>query len=295
MLKLGIIGEPLSHSLSPLLHTHVLQRMSLAGEYRAYEVPEAALAETLARFAREGGTGLNVTIPHKRAVMPLCTTLSREAQLVGAVNTLIYREGGWHGDNTDALGFRESLPGLIVDRLPGSQVLIIGAGGAARAVLAALISLKTAQVMLAVRSPEKALNILAEAERMKTAYQSPTELGLVAWEEAGHWENLDGVVNATPVGMAPDLDRSPLDWSELQSLSAGAWVYDLVYRPLHTRLLTDAMSLGLETIDGLGMLIRQGVASFERWSGYSVPEQITRELHPLLTDALLAQARPSAG
>ncbi len=295
MLKLGILGRPLGHSLSPRLHTYLLARMELAGEYRPYEVDEMALPDTLARLAVDGVLGLNVTIPHKRAVMTWCQSLSREAQLVGAVNTLTWQDGAWHGDNTDALGFKASLPGSITDRLPGSQVLVIGAGGAARAVLAALISMKTAQVWLAVRSPEKALAALADATDMKAAYDSPTELGLVAWDEAGHWENLDGVVNATPVGMWPEVEASPMGWDELQSLDAGAWVCDLVYRPLHTRLLTDALALGLTVCDGLGMLIGQGVASFERWTGLTVPAQVVSELHPLLSEALEQAPGPHPG
>ena len=275
MLKLGVLGHPLGHTLSPRLHQLFLEAAGLSGTFEVFDVRPEDLSSAMAKFRLDGVRGLSVTIPHKQAVMPFCDQITPRAERIGAVNTLTFEGDQLIGDNTDAEGFARNLPVAVLERLPESQVLMLGGGGAARAILSALIDSGTAQIVVAVRSPEKGMALVADAEGMKEAAASSTELGVAVLAELGDLEAFSGVVNTTPVGMFPQVEDSPLSWAQLQSLPAGAWVSDIVYRPLQTQLLQDAARAGVDGVPGLGMLIYQGVTAFERWSGTTVsPETI---------------------
>jgi shikimate dehydrogenase len=289
-LKLGIIGYPLKHTLSPLLHARLLQVMGLDGEYTPYEIHPDALPDTIEELAARGIRGLNVTIPHKVAVMPLLDWLSPEAQMIGAVNTVVFENSGEHkqGHNTDILGFVRSLPANVTERLPESNILVLGAGGSARAVLAGLIQLGVATITLAVRDPDKAIPLISDAEVMKQAYRSETAITILSLESLPALEGFQGVINTTPVGMWPDEQVGLLSRIQLKTLPAGAFVYDLIYRPLQTRLLADA--LGIQTFNGLDMLLYQGIAAFELWQDQPVPTDLLPAIRTHLAQALMHAA-----
>lgn len=287
-LKLGIIGQPLTHSLSPLLHAHLMRLLQLEGEYRKYELQPADLANALRTFAAQGVRGLNVTIPHKVTVMSQMDWLSPEAELAGAVNTIVFdpAENRRKGYNTDITGFMRSLPADAVDWLPESDLLILGAGGSARAVMTGLIQAQAASITFAVRNPGRAVSITSDGEVIKQAYASATHLKLVSLDSLPSLEAFQGIINTTPVGMYPNESQSPIGAIQLETLPAGSLVYDLIYRPVETQLLRDAKSLGLHTVNGLDMLIYQGICSFELWSGQDVPERFVEDLRQQLQHAL---------
>lgn len=282
-LKLGIIGQPLTHSLSPLLHAQLMHLMGLNGEYRKYELPAQRLEDSLQEFAKQGIRGLNVTIPHKVAVMPLMNSLNQEAELAGAVNTIVFEQDGTRkGYNTDIAGFTRSLPIHIIDRLPESNVLILGAGGSARAVVAGLIQLGAVSITLAVRDPQRAVALLSDAEVMKQTYGRATQVHTVSLYSLPSLESFQILINTTPVGMWPDDSKSPLTPILLETLPSGAIVYDLVYRPPQTMLLQQAAALGLRTVNGLDMLLYQGVCSFELWQDKRIPTAICTQVREQL-------------
>lgn len=279
MLKLGLTGYPVSHSLSPRLHKNALQVMGLAGEYRLYPVPPLpegaqALGE-LAQELRAGRLhGLNVTIPHKRAVLSLVDRLSATAQAVGAANTLFLQDGLLVGENTDAPGFLADLTDQTgwAGGLPGAGTclaLVLGAGGSARAVVYALVQAGW-QVRVAARRR-------AQAEELAAALGSFTQpgkivpLGMSRAELGWNHHDVALLVNATPVGMAPLTAASP--WPAGLSLPAAAFVYDLVYNPPATALTAAAKAAGLEAQTGLGMLVEQAALSLEIWTACPVPRQ----------------------
>ncbi|WP_373532616.1 shikimate dehydrogenase [Vampirovibrio sp.] len=303
-LKLGIIGHPLTHSLSPLLHANLLQLLGLAGEYRKYDCPPADLDALLPTLAHQQVRGLNVTIPHKVAVMKAMDWLSPEAALAGAVNTIVFSRSEKNPDaknpdlytlksyNTDITGFMRSLPAGVLHDLPQSDLLVLGAGGSARAVMTGLIQAKTASITFAVRDPLKAISITSDGEMVKQTYQSPTQLNLVSLDTLPCLSAFQGLINTTPVGMYPQEAQSPIPAHQLEALPLQAWVYDLIYRPIETRLLSLAKAQGLITANGLDMLIYQGICAFELWSEMNVPAHFTPALRQTLENALQLPSAP---
>lgn len=260
----GVLGYPVRHSLSPAMHNAAFQSLGLNGVYLAFEVPPNALPNAIAGMRGLHIQGLNLTIPHKQAVIPLLDGTTDAAQQVGAVNTLFWDDDQLIGDNTDAEGFLRALREAGVE--PASQtVLILGAGGAARAVAYALHR-QGCRLIIANRTPERAVSLSA-------AFQAtPVEMANDALRPL--LSQVDGVVNCTSLGMSPDTASSPpMDWDALPDT---AWACDLVYRPLHTRFLQAARARGLRTVDGLGMLIHQGALAFERWTGQPAPVAVMR-------------------
>ena len=253
----GVIGWPIAHSRSPRLHGHWLQRYGIAGSYVALPVMPEHLAEVLRAMPRMGFVGANVTIPHKESVLALADVVTDRAALIGAANTLIFRpDGKIHADNTDGYGFianiRQNAPGWIPDLGPAA---VIGAGGAARAVVASLLESGVTELRITNRTRVRAEQIKAEFGAKVVVYD---------WAQAGNMlEGAMTVVNATSMGMEgkPAL-RVPLD-----ALAPGTLVTDLVYTPLMTPFLLEAQSRGCEVVDGLGMLLHQGAPGFERWFG----------------------------
>ena len=253
----GVIGNPIGHSRSPLMHRHWLRRYGIRGDYVPLQVAESDLPDVIRALPRMGFVGANVTLPHKSAVMQLVDHLSDRAILVGAVNTLTFREDGTtFGDNTDGYGFmanvRAGAPGWDPKAGPA---LVLGAGGAARAIIVALADAGVPEILLTNRTRAKADALKAEfGQRIK----------VVDWVQAGNVvEDAAIVINTTSLGMTgqPDL-RVPLDGLQPQTI-----VTDIVYSPLRTALLQTAADMGCVTVDGLGMLLHQGVPGFERWFG----------------------------
>ena len=253
----GVIGHPIAHSKSPQLHGYWLRRYGIKGHYIPMDIGHADLKDALAALPKLGFVGLNVTIPHKETVLQLADIVTDRAALIGAANTLIFRKDGRiHADNTDGSGFMANLRQNAPHWVPANgPAVVFGAGGAARAVIAALIEVGVPEIRLANRTRPRAEAIRADFG---------AKLAVIDWVQAANMlEGAVTVINTTSLGMVgkPDF-RVPLD-----ALDKSALVSDLVYNPLQTQLLRDAKSLGCTTVDGLGMLLHQAAPGFERWFG----------------------------
>lgn len=253
----GVIGHPISHSKSPRLHGHWLKTYGINGHYIPMDVAPQDLAQVVRMLPKAGFVGVNITIPHKEAVMAVADQITDRATLIGAVNTLIFREDGRIlADNTDGYGFMENLRAGAPDWDPKSgPAVVFGAGGAARAVISALAEAGVPEVIVTNRTRVR-------ADKLKDDFGQ--RVTVADWVQAGNVvEDARLVVNTTSLGMIgkPEL-RVPLD-----GLRADAVVTDLVYAPLKTRLLAEAEEMGCTTVDGLGMLLHQAVPGFERWFG----------------------------
>ena len=253
----GVIGDPIAHSRSPQLHGHWLKRYGLAGHYIPLHVTTTTLKNTLEVLPKIGFVGLNVTIPHKEAVIDLADIVTDRAALMGAANTLIFRKDGKiHADNTDGYGFLENLKSNAPGWKPSNgPAAVFGAGGASRAVLASLLEAGVPKIFLTNRTKQR-------AEYLQKEFGSKIEV--IDWVKAGNvLEDSATVVNTTSLGMTGHSElRVPLD-----GLRPDAVVTDLVYSPIDTKLLRDAQDVGCTTVDGLGMLLHQAAPAFERWFG----------------------------
>ncbi|MEO0865322.1 MAG: shikimate dehydrogenase [Pseudomonadota bacterium] len=253
----GVIGSPIGHSKSPQIHKHWLKTLGLRGDYVPMEVSTADLRQVLQTLPKAGFVGVNITIPHKEAVLEIADLVTDRATLIGAANTLIFRKDGKiHADNTDGYGFIENLragaPGWAASAGPAA---VLGAGGAARAVVASLADAGVPEILLTNRT-----RVRAE----KLAQDFGSRVTVVDWVQAGNiMDEAALVVNTTSLGMIGKQElRVPLD-----GLRKGTVVTDLVYAPLQTNLLQQAEQRGCVTVDGLGMLLHQAVPAFERWFG----------------------------
>jgi len=253
----GVIGNPISQSKSPILFKHWLKMYGCPGHYIPMPVEEGNLEQVIRTLPKMGFIGCNVTIPHKIDVLKIADLATDRATLIGAANTLIFRKDGKiHADNTDGYGFIANLKQGAPDWAPAiGPAAVLGAGGAARAVIASLLDEGVQEIFLSNRTRPK-------AEELKFAFGN--KITVVDWVQAGNMlEDATTVVNTTSLGMQgmPEL-RVPLD-----GLRRGAVVTDLVYNPLKTRLLVEAEAAGCVIVDGLGMLLHQAVPGFERWFG----------------------------
>lgn len=253
----GVIGSPISHSKSPALHQHWLKTNGIQGFYIPMDVSRDNLADVIRTLPQMGFVGVNITIPHKEAVLEMADLVTDRAALIGAANTLIFRKDGIiHADNTDGYGFIENLRNGAPKWQPKSgPAVVFGAGGASRAVIASLIEVGAPEIRLSNRTRNRADILQKEFGAKVKVYD---------WVKAGNM--MDGaatVVNTTSLGMVgkPEF-RIPLD-----GLPSTAVVTDLVYAPLDTPFLTKAREKGCTTVDGLGMLLYQAVPAFERWFG----------------------------
>ena len=269
---LAVLGDPVRHSLSPVMHNAALAALGLDARYLALPVSGDRLAEAVQGLAALGCAGFNVTIPHKERIAPLLTRLEPVARQLGAVNTVLPDGGGgWIGTNTDWEGF---LAPLQQRPLAGRQALMLGSGGSGRAVLRAAAALGLGEVMVRGRDPGR-LQALIQAA---TPWAPP--LRPLDWNAP-----LDAVlpttalvVNVTPLGMGSQSEAMPLEPADLARLPAEALVVDLIYTPRPTRLLREAAALGLSTLDGLEMLVQQGAAALRLWTGRTeVPVAVMRQ------------------
>jgi shikimate dehydrogenase len=258
----GVLGYPVRHSLSPVMHNAAFRHLGLNWVYLAFEVPPESLPDALRGMRALGIRGLNLTIPHKEAAVGLVDALTPAAQAIGAVNTLYWHEGQLIGDNTDAEGFLRALQ--AVGWQPGGHALVLGAGGSARAVLYAL---KQAGCCVAIAN-----RTLTRAQPLQRAFGADQVLPLQFEALRPLMPTVQLVVNCTSLGMEPDSEAMPP--VPLDALPSEAWVCDLVYRPMQTRLLQAAHQRGLHTVDGLGMLVHQGALAFERWTGQPAPVEV---------------------
>jgi len=262
----GIIGSPLGHTLSPLVHNWGFHRFGIEAEYQAWPTAPEELAAFMDRFRKTPIAGLSVTIPHKTAVMGYVDMVTELGQAVGAVNTLFWRDGAVWGENTDVEGFCRP---LVTRETVPQRALILGCGGAARAAVVGVTRLCTGPVAVSCRNAQAAERLAGEFE-----------LVYVPWEERGAF-GADLVINATPVGMTGDLEgRSPYP---REALHAGMTLFDLVYTPFCTRFGADGLAAGCQVVAGLEMFLYQAIEQFRLWTGRVLPEE---ELRPILQDAL---------
>lgn len=269
---LGVIGNPIEHSLSPLMHNAAIAALGVDYVYLPIPVKIADLSTAIAGFKAIGIEGFSVTIPHKQTILSFLSEVSDVAKIVGAVNTVWRTDNGWHGTNTDVEGFIAPLKDYDRD---WSQItpLILGYGGAARAVVVGLSQLGCTEINVVGRDVQK----LSQFQQ-SWVNTIQTTINIHLWSELPNLiSQTDLVVNATPIGMYPNVEDCPID-SGLMQLKAGAIAYDLIYTPNPTQFLRLAQQQNAIAIDGLEMLVQQGVAAFKIWVGETPPVDVMRQV-----------------
>jgi shikimate dehydrogenase len=254
--RYAVFGHPVAHSLSPRIHAAFARQQGIAMSYEAIDAAPEAFASALASFAASGGQGANVTLPHKQAALALCASASDRAQRAGAANTLLRRDGGWHGDNTDGIGLVRDLTERHALDLRERRTLLLGAGGAAHGVAPALIAAGIGEMVIANRTPERAdalADAIGEPGRVLTRY----------WDDLGNLGTFDCIVNATSAGREQETMILPVAVVGTRTLAV-----DLSYGEAAIPFLAWARSVGCaQAIDGLGMLVEQAAESFALWHG----------------------------
>jgi shikimate dehydrogenase len=289
---LGVIGNPIAHSLSPVMHNAAIAKLGLDYLYAAFPVTPANLATALDGFAAIGIVGCNVTIPHKQAVIPLLTEITPLAQAVGAVNTIWRTDKGWKGTNTDVAGFIAPLEAIERD-WGNTTAVILGNGGAARAVVAGCHQLGCGEIRVLGRDEAKLKDFSDGWRNVELSVNGQSTPRLVKlqthlWDEletlivggASPLENRENLllINSTPIGMYPQTEASPVGEELMLKLKASAIVYDLIYTPRPTKFLKLAQRVeGVRTIDGVEMLVRQGAVALELWLEQTAPVEVMRQ------------------
>jgi len=285
MQQVGLLGWPVAHSISPAMFNAAFESLGMNWRYTAFAVAPDQLKQTLHDLQRQGVRGLNVTVPHKQAVIPFVDVLHTEAKAVGAVNTITFTNSDGtvklHGTNTDIEGFRADLVAFLdMDETRPLRALVLGSGGSARAATYVLAQLGY-QITVVARNPNRALELIRDVQIgfATPARAVPADITSTQWRMkmvAVPWDRLgqvspraDLIVNCTPVGMWPQDHESP--WPNHVPIPATAMVYDMVYRPAKTRLIRQAEAAGSRAIGGLGMLVKQGAAAFRLWTGKEPP------------------------
>ncbi|MDZ8258595.1 shikimate dehydrogenase [Nostoc sp. ChiQUE01b] len=287
---LGVIGHPVEHSLSPVMHNAALAQLVVRGSvserediaqlgldyiYLPFPIEPQNLEVAIAGFAAIGVVGFNVTIPHKQAIIPLLSEVTPLAQTIGAVNTVSRQNNQWVGTNTDIEGFIAPLQTTYKQDWSQKVAVILGNGGAARAVVAGCTQLGFAQIHVVGRNMQK-------LEEFRNSWSNSP---LAEKFQVHQWEKLPKLipqanllVNTTPIGMYPKVDESPLSIEEIANLPTGAIAYDLIYIPKPTQFLEQAQKQGAIAIDGLEMLVQQGVAALKIWlQQETLPVEVMRQ------------------
>lgn len=267
--ELGLIGWPADYSLSPLIHKTALLALELEGDYRLFAVPplpesNVVIDGLMKDMRRCRLHGFNVTVPYKCSILPQMDSLTPQAEAIGAVNTIFHTDGRLVGDNTDAAGFMIDLNDRL--KLEPANALILGAGGAARAVAYSMCYAGW-QVCVAARRVPQAARLIADFAHL--ASQPMQAVSLEASDLERHALQCSLIVNATPIGMGNRAGESP--WPDSLPLPDGVAIYDLVYRPKETVLMRSARQAGGLVCGGLGMLVEQAALAFERWTGRDAP------------------------
>ncbi|MGE5545245.1 MAG: shikimate dehydrogenase [Bacillota bacterium] len=266
----GLVGYPLGHSLSPLMHNLAFEAVGINAVYLAFPVKPEHVKLVVEAAKTFGIQGFNVTIPYKESIIPLLDQISPEAEACGSVNTVLIKDGLAVGYNTDGAGFMDSLEQEGV-KVP-AVAMIIGAGGAARAIGYQLAA-RGAITVFVNRTPERAVSLAREI----TGITGQESWGM-SWDDsrnAGFLQDTELLVNTTPLGMYPRIHEKPL--FDLRMLNPAATVADIIYNPITTRFLQEAAQLGLKTINGLGMFVNQGVRSWEMFTGQKAPRQLMED------------------
>ena len=262
----GVIGDPISHSLSPSLHNPAFAALGIDAVYVTFRVSPSSLEDALRGLLALNVQGINVTVPHKSEVFQYVDEVTDTARRIGAVNTLRNDSGHWIGENTDATGFIRSLEPLGLS-LPGSSVGMLGAGGAAKGVAVGLLEAGVSRLFISNRSYDRA-TVLADLLKASFGQQSVSAVSLEELEK----KELNLLVNTTTVGS--DGHSSPAKLNRFDKLGA---VTDIIYRPSRTPLLLEAEKLGLPNLNGGGMLLYQGISAFSFWTRRTAPEIIMRK------------------
>ncbi|MEQ8677508.1 MAG: shikimate dehydrogenase [Aggregatilineales bacterium] len=263
--RVGIIGYPLEHSLSPAMHNAAFQALGMDWVYDIMEIPSDILHLGLREPQRHGYIGVNVTIPHKEAVTKF-VVMDERSRAVGAVNTIDFRDNS--ATNTDVVGLIDDLKANDVP-LTAKNVIVLGAGGAARAAIYGLVQ-EGANVTVVNRTRERAQSMLTTL----TISAGIKNVSVKTLDEAAE-TTIDLIVNCTSAGMFPNTDNSP--WIDGVPFPQGVTVYDMVYRPAMTKLMQQAEASAGRAISGLGMLVRQGAAAFKIWTGVDPPIDVMFE------------------
>ncbi len=280
---LGVIGNPIGHSLSPVIHNAAIEQLGLDYRYLAFPVAPANLAIALDGFAAIGLVGCSVTIPHKQTIIPLLAEITPLAQAVGAVNTVWNTPTGWHGTNTDVAGFISPLAAMGRD-WSQTTVAVLGNGGAARAVVAGCHQLGCGEIHVFGRDAAKLAQFRSSWQDIQLTVNGddipmPVTVQTHLWDELSSLINKANLllVNSTPIGMYPQIEASPISAEMIQKTGAKAIAYDLIYTPRPTKFLQLAKESGMMTIDGTEMLVQQGAVAFELWLQQSPPIEIMRQ------------------
>ena len=268
-IKAGVIGHPVAHSKSPKIHGSWIAEYNLQGEYKAIDIPCETLKSGIRQLIDEKYSGFNVTVPHKVAMLQLCDDIDDLARVVGAVNTVIIKDGKLFGTNTDVFGFIQNIKEGRPDfDFRAGPAMVLGAGGAARAVVQGLIDAGVPEIKIANRTKSNADELLEHTKH-------PEKIKIVSWDERSNiaqLQNINLLVNTTSLGMA----GKPILEISLEHLPKTTLVNDIVYAPLMTDLLNQAQSRGNPIVTGIGMLLHQARPAFKAWFG-QMPE-VTADL-----------------
>jgi len=266
----GVIGDPIEHSLSPIMHNAAFQALDLDYVFLAFKVKPACVADAVNGMRALNIRGLNVTMPHKKKVMSSLDRIDLSAQIIDSVNTILNKDNLLFGFNTDGVGAVKALKENGVE-LKGRKVLLLGAGGAARAIAYAMA--KEADELTVLNRTVKDAQALARLVE-KTANKRIVAGSLSSADIQANLQDSDVLINATSVGMKPRPDETPVP---AKLLRKNLSVMDIVYNPLETKLAKDAKAVGAQVVSGVEMLIYQGAASFEIWTGKSAPVEVMRK------------------
>ena len=274
LIKTGVIGHPISHSKSPLIHNYWIEMYQLEGQYHAIPIHPDKLKDGVQMLIDQGFAGFNVTVPHKQAIMEFCHDIDHEAKVVGAVNTVNIRNDLLYGTNTDVFGFTENLK--MASRNFGfswtpdlGTAVVLGAGGAARAIVYGLLKENVPEILIANRTKEKAQDLVS---------LDPSIIKAIDWEERSNvLSTANLLVNTTSLGMNDDGDLG----INFENANEDILVHDIVYAPLYTGLLKDARAHDLRILTGIGMLLYQAQPAFEEW--YDTIPEVTPALEEYIT------------
>lgn len=262
----GLIGEKLGHSFSPQIHNMILNKLNIKGKYNLFEVKEENLKDKLTELKVAKAKGVNVTIPYKSKIIKYLGNVSTEADKIGAVNTVDFRNNVLTGYNTDYFGFGASLKKSNIDVFNKSAV-ILGTGGVSKAVLQYLLDNNIRKVVFVSRNPARAV------------LQNARGIEIMSYDDMNKLNDEDMIINCTPCGMYPNIEGTPVNKQVLTKFSAAV---DLIYNPLNTVFLKQAQELGLKTVNGLYMLTAQAVAAQEIWQNIKIDIKLTEEIYEML-------------
>ena len=263
----GLLGESLKHSISPLIHSTIFKELNIEGAYELFEIEKEEVENTINKFKDIGVVGVNVTIPYKTTVMKYIDEITSEAKKIGAVNTIRFKDKKTIGYNTDYSGFGMMLKKNEID-IKGGKAVVLGSGGAAKAVTSYLIDSGIGEITIVSRGADKTGNI-----------HDKREIKIIPYAEVSSLNGKDIIINCTPCGMYPNVDSSPIEKSSIAKFSTAI---DLIYNPKETMFLKHANKLNMKAVNGLYMLIGQAVCAEELWHEIKIDVEITNNVYEKL-------------